>query len=164
MRRVNLLRAHGSPTGYLYARRAHGCRCRICRIAWNERSKRYYAANREKHAEYCAKSNSNKPSYYQERHRIKKYGLDASDWDELFQKQGGRCAICGTDQVSPRRGWHTDHDHEAGAVRGILCPGCNVGLGHFREDPKILAAAIEYLATARHTVCRPTRDPGGTPT
>ena len=52
----------------------------------------------------------------------------------------GPCDICG--QECERR---FDHDHETGAFRGWLCHGCNVALGHFRDDPEILMAAVEYL-------------------
>lgn len=38
-----------------------------------------------------------------------------------------------------------DHDHETEAVRGVLCRECNVALGMFRDDPKRLARALNYL-------------------
>ena len=52
--RVNLLRAHGSPTHYLYRRK--GCRCVACRAAHNEYTRRYREAHpeqaRERHRRY----------------------------------------------------------------------------------------------------------------
>ena len=61
-----------------------------------------------------------------------KYGISQLDYQALFEKQQGRCAICGTDNPPVnKRGvaWHLDHCHRTGRVRGILCHRCNVGLG-----------------------------------
>jgi Recombination endonuclease VII len=63
----------------------------------------------------------------------------------MIHKQQSRCAICGTRLVSP----HIDHDHATGTVRGILCPPCNHGLGHFRDSVINLRRAIKYLKRAR---------------
>lgn len=30
-------------------------------------------------------------------------------------------------------------------MRGVLCHSCNVALGHFKDDPDLLLAAIRYL-------------------
>jgi hypothetical protein len=57
------------------------------------------------------------------------YGLTVAQWDDLLESQGGRCAICGTDDPRHSNGWSTDHSHDTGAVRGILCSVCNRTLG-----------------------------------
>jgi len=61
-----------------------------------------------------------------------------------MERQRGRCAICRNTLDRP----HVDHDHETGKVRGILCPNCNVGLGHFASDPVRLRRAIAYVRVA----------------
>jgi hypothetical protein len=81
-----------------------------------------------------------------------RYKLGKGGRERLLAQQGGRCAICGTDD--PGRGWVVDHDHACcggkyscgTCVRGVLCYLCNNGLGLFRDDPVRMKAAIDYLS------------------
>jgi hypothetical protein len=90
---------------------------------------------------------------------LRKYGLTPEQWDELLAAQGGRCAICRTDEPGGRGTWHTDHDHACCAsgsscgacVRGLLCQACNIGIGKFQDSPDILRAAIRYLTPKEPT-------------
>ena len=66
------------------------------------------------------------------RRRESKYGLSTPAWEEMFTNQNRTCAICGTADPGAA-GWHTDHDHKTGEVRGILCANCNLKLGHFEK-------------------------------
>lgn len=79
-------------------------------------------------------------------HLLKKYAITVEEAESLYERQGRRCAIC-RDEISDPRGFqpHVDYDHGTGVVRGILCYGCNTGLGLFRDDPDRLRAAIAYL-------------------
>lgn len=52
------------------------------------------------------------------------------------------CIICGEAQEKQLA---IDHDHKTGHVRGALCSRCNLGLGHFRDDPELLRLAAYYL-------------------
>lgn len=72
--------------------------------------------------------------------RLGRYGLNPESFKELFESQGGLCALCRVREVQ-----HIDHCHKTGKVRGLLCHNCNVGLGHFQDSEELLLAAIEYL-------------------
>lgn len=69
---------------------------------------------------------------------------------ELRQQQDGKCAICGiAEEDAPGHGGlHLDHDHATNVVRGLLCTNCNAGLGQFKDDPRRLLSAIDYLQRA----------------
>ena len=76
--------------------------------------------------------------------RLRRYGLTEPEFRSLLKEQENACAIC----KGPFKGYrtiHTDHDHSTGKVRGLLCNNCNVGLGLFLDQPKLLKRAIEYL-------------------
>lgn len=63
---------------------------------------------------------------------------------KLYKEQDGCCAVCGrsAEEVGTLR---LDHCHATGKIRGLLCNGCNMGLGMFRDSPEALIAASEYL-------------------
>ena len=69
-----------------------------------------------------------------------RYGLELKDYEAMFRGQGGACAICGHIKKL-----HIDHCHNTGKVRGLLCQGCNHGLGNFNDDSERMATAISYL-------------------
>ena len=61
-----------------------------------------------------------------------KYGMGIDEYEHLLQQQGGVCAICHRAPVD--RALHVDHDHTTGQVRGLLCAGCNIGMGYFNDN------------------------------
>jgi hypothetical protein len=78
-----------------------------------------------------------------------RYGMTVEDKSRMFASQGNLCAICGSE--APRgRGWHIDHCHSSGRVRGILCGPCNHALGLAGESPRVLEEMAAYLR--RHDV------------
>ena len=85
--------------------------------------------------------------------RVYKAGVCYRHHKELteyfYQAQDGKCAICKClEKDASRSLLMLDHDHKARRMRGLCCHSCNVGLGHFRDDPELLAAAIIYLASS----------------
>lgn len=71
-----------------------------------------------------------------------KYRAMISDGDLLELKVAcdGKCNICG--KVAKLA---VDHDHKTNKFRGLLCDNCNMGLGHFKDDPMLLEFAQIYL-------------------
>jgi hypothetical protein len=70
-----------------------------------------------------------------------KYGLSIEDYEAMYERQGGKCALCGhPDRLC------VDHDHQTGRVRGLLCYLCNTALGRLvGDDPVRLDAIRDYL-------------------
>lgn len=76
----------------------------------------------------------------------KVYGIDAVEYARLLALQGGRCAICR--RRPGKRRLAVDHNHQSGAVRGLLCESCNHDLlGGSRDTLAILKAAVSYMET-----------------
>lgn len=119
-------------------------RCRGCMNAWKRENRR---KNPDRHRAsdkaYYERNKDKARNYYLQ----KNYGISREEYDRLSQEQGGACAICG--EMPAGRGkastLHVDHDHETGAVRGLLCTNCNNGLGQFRDDPERMRGAARYI-------------------
>ena len=77
----------------------------------------------------------------------KTYGLSLKEFSALSAAQGDVCAICGSKCGNYSR-LSVDHDHETGAIRGLLCNTCNRGVGLMKDNPAVLRAAAEYLEKA----------------
>ncbi len=106
-------------------------------------NRQYHVAHRTEILEHQKKWRLENGKDYFVRHRYLKYNLTLEEADELLVKQDHKCPICKTPLLETKR--VIDHDHKTNKVRGILCNSCNLGLGLFKEDPKILESAINYL-------------------
>lgn len=78
------------------------------------------------------------------RDRKRLYGISTEIFQHMLKDQDGMCKICGT-QEPGGNGWHVDHNHYTGIVRGVLCGRCNMGLGLFGDSIENLQKAIVYL-------------------
>lgn len=77
-----------------------------------------------------------------ERNLKRRYNLTIEEYDEWFDRQAGRCAIC---HVRPDHNLCVDHCHETGIIRGLLCHSCNRGIGLLGDDLSRLRSAVGYL-------------------
>ena len=80
----------------------------------------------------------------------RRFGITLDEYGQMHDLQAGRCAICGspesaTNKDGTSRRLQIDHDHATGQIRELLCSGCNIGLGAFREDRTKLIRAVQYL-------------------
>jgi hypothetical protein len=131
-----------------------------------EKSKRYREKNREQlrlnaikyredNKEKIKERRQSKLSYYKKykpdelkikykRNSLKKrYGITFEEYNEMFNKQEGKCGICKTPQIEIKKVFCVDHNHKTGKVRELLCQKCNVTLSYFENyDSK---PYIEYL-------------------
>lgn len=94
------------------------------------------------------------PEYARELRRTQmlrhKYKLTPEAFADMLAAQGGRCAICRTDE--PGGKWpvfHADHCHSTGEIRGLLCNNCNAGIGRFHDRPAVLRTAANYVEAGR---------------
>lgn len=123
------------------------------RAKLREHSLKWVNTNKEKARLINDRYRLSPEGYANRRNRqlINLYGINASQWIELFNKQNRCCAICFTDKPHGRN-WHTDHDHVSGRVRGILCYRCNNGLGLFKDNTANLKQACVYLDNVTDSV------------
>lgn len=81
-----------------------------------------------------------------EKHLKRKYGIDQARYQEMFDAQNGKCAICRKQQ---EKAFDVDHCHKTGGVRGLLCTSCNRMLGHAGDRPEVLDWGRVYLLSFR---------------
>lgn len=123
--------------------------CKPCRSA---RRREYYS--RPEVRTRAAQLNRARAESERPRIRAKnlaRYGMTAADYDDLFDQQHGKCAICRS--AGARAGMGAprtevlcvDHHHVTNEVRGLLCQRCNRAIGLLGDDPEIIHSAIDYL-------------------
>jgi hypothetical protein len=119
--------------------------------------KQYREKNKEKivaqvSAHYY-KNKKHKMAVYRQR----LYGITPEDYDTMLKEQNHKCKICSIkfnnnynqeSKIDYVHSQHLDHCHTTNKVRGILCPLCNLGLGHFKNSSERITTAINYLKEA----------------
>lgn len=104
-------------------------------------ARRRYHADPEKHRRIGRESYQANREWRSLSYTLKRYGLTLDQYHAMQERQDFACAICG--DVAEM---HIDHCHATKKIRGLLCAGCNLGIGHFGERGDALVAAAGYLA------------------
>lgn len=89
--------------------------------------------------------------------RFAKFGLTLDQYHAMAEAQDFQCACCGQvptpTQGGAHDGFHIDHHHVTGKVRGLLCGGCNVGMGMLQDSPEVCELAASYLRATTPVMC-----------
>ena len=112
-----------------------------------EQKRRSYAKHRDQILEekriYYAEHGHPKGRKDQKEYLLKKkYGITMSQYDEMLERQSGKCAICERPPPSNTR-LAVDHNHQSGEIRGLLCGRCNRFVGQLETING--QAAVRYL-------------------
>lgn len=108
--------------------------------------KSLYDKQRRLHLKAEGKAKSAEPEIARERMLRRNYGMTPNDYTGMVISQDNKCAICliSGENVRNQR-LVVDHCHASGNVRGLLCPKCNLLLGHAEDSIDRLLRAIDYL-------------------
>lgn len=143
----NLGKRPDEKTGSIYT---------FCLDCKKDEAKRRYARDKDKRRlkwkQWVEDNKDQRAATAQKSYLKLSYGISPAQLEEMITKQDGLCAICGIKPTlredakrKPKYSLHIDHNHVTGVVRELLCWNCNVGLGHFKENPVLLLLAVEYL-------------------
>ena len=114
----------------------------ICKDCHTKRQQKWVENNKEKWKSITAKC-------YRQTARNKElkntYGITEEEYKIQFERQNGKCAICGSLSKRPSGVLDIDHNHTTGKIRDLLCSQCNRGLGFFRDSIDIMNKALAYL-------------------
>ena len=98
---------------------------------------------KKERAEYARLWRSKNPLRSKDGDLKKMFGISLAEYEEMLNKQDGKCAICR--QVDKNFRLAVDHCHTSKKIRGLLCSQCNRGIGMFKDKSELLERAAEYL-------------------
>lgn len=125
-----------------YTRGSQGCAvcCRMRTTAWRlGHPQQVNARARVNRARAPVKTKSRE-------YRLRKlYDISPAQFEAMLRLQDGKCAGCETSAAGV---FHVDHDHATGAVRALLCAGCNRGMGYMKDNSETLRRLARILDEA----------------
>ena len=126
----------------------------VCRTCKNEYHRSRYSNPelRRKSLESVARWRARNPDAEHERRLKRLFNITLDEYNDLFDRQGGLCAICRQPETvrrmkkgdGPER-LAVDHCHDTGRIRGLLCFKCNTAIGSLGDTQEHVNRAINYL-------------------
>lgn len=111
--------------------------------AWRDKNRVRFNARQ---VAYVKRRNVREPGWHSLDSRLRRRSMTLDQFHALYESQDFCCAICCEYlNLSLPNTVHVDHCHRTGGNRGILCAGCNIGLGAFKDNPAALRAAADYV-------------------
>jgi hypothetical protein len=117
--------------------------CKLCTTAL---AKSAPSANPERKRKYYGKYKTRQRDVYLKN----KFGISLVQYNDMYQVQKGRCAVCRNKQKG--KVLAVDHDHKTGRVRALLCSLCNFAVGAIKDSPELALKMAEYLRVINHRV------------
>ena len=122
-------------------------------LSRKEQSRKYYLKNREKlkaKSKITYRKNKDKHVTYRRKSAYKiRYGITLEQYNQMFEKQKGKCAICNRHQKDLTTTLCVDHNHKTKQVRGLLCVTCNTDVSVVENRLKEM---LKYLNKYRKDV------------
>lgn len=109
------------------------------------RNRIYYSKNKEALKAYAKAFRLKNPDSVKHYDLKDDFGISLSDYRAMLDAQKHCCAICRRHESCFKKKLSVDHDHKTGAIRGLLCSGCNFGLGQFKDNFDVALNAAKYL-------------------
>lgn len=114
-----------------------------------KRRMRYYESYpAEKKVQSTLKHRRANKEHYLDWHLKRNFGIGLDQYNQLLERQGCRCAICGDHQSELPKRLAVDHCHDTGIVRGLLCSSCNQAIGALGDTLEAIETAYLYLKKA----------------
>lgn len=123
-------------------------RCKLCAF---ERANDYRRRTPEKTKEIKRRNYLLNSADASEKSILRQRKITKECYYKLIDDHDNKCAICFQEETKVMRKDNTksplsiDHNHNTGAIRGLLCHRCNSGIGFFKENESFLLNAVKYL-------------------
>lgn len=114
--------------------------CKVCHKVWYDEYRKTDKAKKLHKKANIRFREGKSPDYFKNKKLKSLYGVTLKQHKEKYLNQNGCCLIC--NRPVPYDNVDTDHDHQTGEFRGLLCRYCNSRLGWFEKYKNIV---LKYI-------------------